>query len=531
MKTQNGLHLLLKQTWPIIFLVLSIPINTLAQESAVQLPSISLAGNTKLLFNSSLVDGAPAFPIGGGDWLLLSRSGVIKYSTNTSALQFIRLPKPVVSTWAVLNNGKYLVATAHSGAFLYDPKEQTYTPSYRTNKESGEFIENSLRLSQISGNGEVLAITSSGLYRYSSERWEDLSPEIKKLGIGDFPTLSSLFQDGEIVWFNPSANNHCKGGLISFNTKTQKWKLFRKELLGADKEPERIDHIELISSPRHVWAFLSQENGLNFYLAVYDKEKDSWKSYHRAEIVSAIDLLIKELPNCRWGDYYGWYHLRPILGILERYFQYTVDSKHPYRFSDSELKRIRTAIAALKDAFNKVDSMNSTTRGMYQYSVQKGWIVEGHPYGENKQIHKIAFPQFSYTDLVTSFNDKALIQTDSGFSILDANKLTIRIFKPNISLVGHSYIGWSWVKPEKLLSLCEFTWGMDSPTETRVTLFDVENATVINSTTTLHGKDCSNYDNSPKPESMPIKKLNLRSAGTIQLEWDGVSIVKDANPK
>ena len=532
MKVQTGLHLLLKQTWSIIFVVLSIPISTLAQESSAQLPSISLADNTKLLFNSSLVDGAPAFPIGGGYWLLLSRSGVIKYNTSTSAIEFIRLPKPIVSSWAVLNNGKHLVATAHSGVFLYDPKGPTYEPSYRTNKKSGQFIENGLRLTQISGStGEVWANATSGLYRYRGEGWENLSPDVKQLGTGDVSSLSSVFQDEDLVWFNPSANIHCKGGLISFNTKTQKWKLFRKELLGADKEPERIDHIELISSPRYVWGFLYLENGFNFYLAVYDKKKDSWKSYHRAEIVTAIALLAKELPNCRWGDYYGWYHLRPILGTLERLFKYTPDSKHPYRFSDRELKDIRTAITSLKEVFNKVDPIGSTTRGMYQYSVQKGWIVEGRPYSENKPIHKVMFPQFSYTELLTSFNNKALIQTDSGFSILDVNKLSIRVFKPSLSLENAANIGWSWVKPEKLLSLCEYTWGMDSPTETRITLFDVENASVLSSTTTINGPDCSTYDTSPKLESMPIKSINLQSAGTIHLEWDGLSIERDSRNK
>lgn len=483
---------------------------------------VQFDAQSKFLINSTLSNNQSVFALDNAHWLLPTKVGPILLDEKTDLLQFTRIT-PEDTQYFMFDSlakakDKFFVGSRRNGIFILDPRTLTYESNFQIGEIDSFGKGHNLELTQETNEADIWTSTFNELHKYDQNdaKWVNLNHIFGDLAVGKGSSHHVVFVDSPYVWVGAAAHKDSKGGLFQFDQRTGSWKVYRRELLTTGEEPVRIDTFNFISSPRALWMYLYQGNSYNFYLAYYDKQTDKWQSFHRAEIVQAVERLIEDLPNCRWIQ------KRPILTQLEKVINSPTENGHPYSYTETESASLKASFAKLKDAFDKVDPNTEKIRGFPLYTAQHGWLLKGQTYSPNVPVHKLGFEPLTYKSLITSLGERVIVDTDIGLGILDVAHLRFELFQPPVSLSQPT--SWEISKDNSYFSLCEYFEGDDGPDVTHTYKFDLNSMKVIMDTMVENNR-C------PSSDQVQPTTLQLPSLGAIELVWDGLLLrdKKDGN--
>lgn len=491
-----------------------------AENTGANVASVQLDARTTFLINSTLLDSQPVFALDNAQWLLPTRVGPIRLDEKANVLQFTRLTTDDTQYFTISSlakaRDKFFVGSSRNGIFVLNPQTFSYESNFRIGEVKSFGTGTNLELTQEIDEADIWASTFKELHKYDQKeaKWISINHIFRDLNIGEGSGGHQVFVDPPYVWVIGAAHKDSKGGLFRFDQKSGRWTVYRRELLTTGEEPARIDFLNLISSPRGLWVYQYQGNGYNFYLAYYDKRTDKWQSFRRAEIGPAVERLIEDLPNCRW------IHKRPILTQLSTIVKEPPTPDHPYAFTASELASLKSTVAKLKEAFDRVDPNAEESRGIPRYSAQHGWILKGQAYSSNIPVHKLGFEQLSYKGLIASLGERVIVDTDKGLGVLDVSRLRFELFEPPVLLSQPT--SWAISEDQKKFSLCEYFEGEDGPDVIQTYKFDLQSMKV-SMNTMVENSRC------PSPEQRQPSTLRLSSGITVELSWDGLLIRGKSN--
>ncbi len=412
----------------------------------------------KWIPNTVLLDGFPVF-FYKGHWYLCCEGGLIRFNSLTGELFIYSLPHlkseyPRISGMARVNNTLWISIQRDDGILIFDLVTQSFTESFSLAKGAGFGEGTNLDIIQDSYNGKIWVSSFKYLdvFDLKTNTWQSLDTIFAELGVGQPSSWHKVFPDGDVVWVNASAHQYSKGGLIQFDCKNDKNMVFRRELVGSDREPARLDWMWLISSSNFLWVYFSLYNAYNFYIAVYDKQNNAWKSYHREKIIPAIELLIKELPNVKWA---GNNFLKRLRSRIREAKSLPID--HPYKFPSNQIKLLSSAVKKLEVAFKKYDIDDTFVNyGLYNRSLHNSTIyVKDEPWSEVKPIHRLKLNQIRFEHLIGSNGDYVLLETNKGLALFDLEKCGLKYLNPLTRLSGDK-LSILWSKNRKRATILEY---------------------------------------------------------------------------
>jgi hypothetical protein len=424
------------------------------------------SSNQKDLFVVKQADGNwlpnTVLPYGGasasfyeGHWYSYFKGGLIRLNGITKELSVIPLPKlksehPAITGIAIVNRTLWVSMDRDDGILLYNLDQQSFGGSINTAKGTGFGEGSNVRIIQDTFNGKIWMSSFNHLdvYDIRTGEWKNLDLVFSQLGIGRPSSHHRILPDGNIVWINAPAHGGSRGGLIQLDLKSNKNVILRKELIGSDREPDRLDNMGLLSSPNFLWVYFYIANAYNFYVAVYDKKNGTWKSYNRGEIIPAIELLIKELPHVKWAG------RNFLIELILHYPSDATDIHHPYAVQPEQLKLLKAAMKRLSAAYKNYNINPSYDNfGLCDYRVYDSTLYgRNGPWGEIKSIQKINLTPIRFERLIGSTGRYAVLQTNEGLGIFDYEKNTIQHLSPLTKLSADKLdIWWSQNKKEAII--------------------------------------------------------------------------------
>lgn len=391
-----------------------------------EIPLLAQPDGLDLFFpNTRLIDGQAAYEHADGKWLLAGQCGLLSFDSKTGRSQFHRIEIPSKSnarvTALVEVNGRVWLGTANHGIFEFDTGRMRFSPPFRVPTPPKLGGGSNLDLLTDSKTGDIWASTFGNFSRFNkaSSNWESLDHEFRNLGIGEPSSWHDMLDDGDALWVVAGAHHKSIGGLLRFDYASRRWEAFREELFGH--HPTRVDGIELISSPSHLWAMTSETNGFNKFISVYDKAAGSWASYPRDRIGPAIDLLIEELPRCSWAK------RRPIVASLKSALSSArrLQADHPFCYSPAEIETHENLVSRLEEAFSRVDPDAHSSRGQHSCSNQGNQILKNVPGSVPQTMRTIQLTQVRFRFVLAAHGRRVLVQADDDLSLIDTDRRTM----------------------------------------------------------------------------------------------------------
>lgn len=474
--------------------------------------------NGNWLPNTVIPEGASA-SFYKGYWYSYCEGGIIRLNQINSALSVIPLPKikseyPRISGIAIANKTLWVSMMRDDGILVFDLDQQSFGASISVAKGVGFGEGNNLNIIQDSFNEKIWISSFNHLDVYDKRTglWKNLDPVFWELGIGTPSSDHWILPDGDIVWINAPAHNYSRGGLIRLDLGNNKNTVFRKELVGLDCEFDMLIIMSLLSSPNYLWVYSSLGNGYNFYVSVYDKKNNSWKSYNRSAILPAIELLIKELPYVKWQ---GRNFLVDISWVDP--FDKT-HINHPFLMKPEQIKSLRSGLNKLSEAYKKYNiNAGYYNYGLYDYSIYGSMLYgKNNPWGEMKPIKKINFPQIRYERLIGSNGGFVVMETNEGLGIFDPEKNTVQYLSPLTKLRADELDIW-WSIDKKKAIIREFISNVhDGGGYNDFKSLDFDNLK-INSIKMIDEPEAKAFKSIPKNTVLIDNK-------EIILQWDGLLI-------
>jgi hypothetical protein len=467
--------------------------------------------NGHWLPNTVLPNGAPAY-FYNGHWYSYCEAGLIRFDGHTNEVSVLPLPEltsqyPFISGMAMVNNILWVSMRSDDGIFLFDLDQQAFTGSIKMAKGTGFGEGANVNIIQDTFNKKIWMSSFGHLdvYDIESGQWENLDPIFSVLRIGKPSSVHTIFPDNDFIWINAPAHAHSRGGLIQFDLKTDKRILFRKELVGSESEPDRLDNMSLLSSPNYLWVYFSVDNGYNFYIAVYDKKNHIWKSYNRGAVIPAIDLLISELPHTKWvGENF--------LIDLSRLLSEKIGSDHPYRFQSEQLKVLKSALNSLSAAFRTCNIDHSYDNyGLHDHSIHNATIYKTtNTLGKSQLLHATNLNQTRFVRLIGTSEHYIVVETNEGLAIVDHHRNIIRYLSPLTKLSAEIVSIW-WPKDKKNAIIRE-----EGEEYLRTISLDLEGLKI----NTLKRLD---KHKERQLQALPMNRVVLADK-EITLQWDGLLI-------
>lgn len=391
-----------------------------------------------------------------GYWYSYCEAGLIRFDGTTNKISVIPLPElkseyPSIAGMAILNNTLWVAMRRDDGIFLFNLDQQSFAGSIKTAKDTGFGEGTNVSIIQDIFNQKIWMSSFKHLdvYDIKTGLWENLDPIFSELRIGEPSSDHKIMPDGDIIWINAPAHHRSKGGLIQLDLKRNKKVAFRKELVGSEPEPNRLDNMSLLSSPNYLWVYFDIQNGYNFYVAVYDKKSRIWKSYNRAAIIPAIELMIKELPYIKWVE-------KNFIIDLSRRLSEKLGNDHPYRLKPEQLTVLKSALNRLSSAYKKYNiDLSYDNYGLYDYSIHNSVIYWMNKPWVNKPIQKINIAQIRFVHLIGTTGRYVVLETNEGLAIVDPVKNTLQYMSPLTKLGGDKLDIW-WSKDRKRAIIREY---------------------------------------------------------------------------
>lgn len=472
--------------------------------------------NGNWLPNTLLPNGVPVY-LYQGHWYSYCEGGLIRFDDINNGISVIPLPEikseyPAIAGMAIVNNTLWVPMRRDDGIFLFNLDQQSFAGSIKTAKgtEFGEGTNVSIIQDNFNQKIWMSSFNHLDVYDIKIAKWENLDPIFSELGIGRPSSDHKIMPDGDIIWINAPAHKYSRGGLIQLDLKKNKKVAFRKELIGLESEPDRLDSMSLLSSPNYLWVYFSIQNGYNFYIAVYDKKNRIWKSYNRAAIIPAIELLIKELPHIKWEE-------KNFLLDLSRRLSEKVDIDHPYRFSPEQLKELKSALNRLRTAYKKYNiSLSYDNYGLYDHSIHNSVIFETiNTSGKIKSIHKINITKIRFVRLIGTTGRYVVLETNEGLAMVDPEKNTIRHLSP-LTLNTDILDIW-WSKDKKRAIIRRYNEGYEESDEPYDYIsLDFESSKI-------HRIEKSGKYTEKEFKALPKNRMVIADKEII-LQWDGLLI-------
>lgn len=473
--------------------------------------------NGKWLPNTVLTDGSPVYFYKGHGYSYC-KSGLIRFDGITRVISVIPLPEvkskyPLIAGMAIVNNTLWIPMRRDEGIFLFNLDQQSFMGSLKTAKGTGFGEGANVSIIQDYDNQKIWMSSFKHLdvYDIKTGRWTNLDSIFPELGIGQPSSEHKIMPDGDMIWINAGAHARSRGGLIQIDMKRNRRTVFREELVGTMLIPDRIDRVDLLSSRNYLWAYFTIQNGYNFYIAVYDKKNQTWRSYHQAAIVPAIELLIKELPHVKWlGKNF-------LLG-LSRIISEKFEANHPYRLDNKQLNVLTSAVDRLKAAYKNYNiDPGFENFGLYNHSIHNSNIFEmNKPWGEMKLLQKINLPQIMFQRLVGTTGQNIVLETSEGLATVDIDEKILRYLSPLKKIDADEVDIW-WSEDGKKAIIRGFNYGNEGSADYYVFWFlDFEKMAV---------KEMRNIKNiEEKPfEALP-QNILLMDHKKIILQWDGLVV-------
>ena len=480
----------------------------------------------KWIPNTVLLEGFPVF-FYKGRWYLCCEGGLIRFNSLTGKFFIYSLPPlkseyPRISGMARVSGTLWISIQRDEGILIFDLETQSFAESLSMAKGAGFGEGTNLDIMQDSYNEKIWVSSFKHLdvFDLKTNIWQSLDATFADLGVGQPSSWHKVFPDGEVVWVNASAHKYSQGGLIKFDCKNNKNGVFRKELVGSDRGPERLDWMWLISSPNFLWVYFSLYNAYNFYIGVYDKHNNTWKSYSREKIIPALELLVKELPHVKWvGDNF----LERLRSRIREAESLPID--HPYKFSPNQIKLLSSAVRKLEAAFKKYDIDHRLINyGLYNHSLHNATIyVKDEPWGEVKPIHRLKLNQIRFERLIGSTGNYAVLETNKGLALFDPEKCGLKYLSPLTKLRGDK-LSILWSKNRKRATILEY---YEPVCESReyygFKLLDFENLKITEIKESDELKSEIFKPLSKAFEPLPQNRVSLQNK-EIMLRWDGLLI-------
>jgi hypothetical protein len=477
--------------------------------------------NGTWLPNTVVPDGASAF-FHKGCWYSYCEGGVIRLDPITNEISVIPLPElksehPKITGIVIVNKTLWVSMQSDDGILLLDLEQQSPGGSIETAKGAGFGKGSNLGMIEDTFNEKIWMSSFRHLdvYDIKTGVWENLDPLFSEVGIGEPSGNHEILPDGNIVWINAPAHKGSRGGLIQLDLKENKKAAFRKELIGSDKEPDRLDNMSLLSSPNFLWAYFAIANAYNFYVAVYDKKNHIWKSYDRSAIISAIELLIRELPHIKWVG-------RNFLVDLSMLYPSEItDIHHPYMLKSEQLKLLRSELSRLSAAYKKYNIDSSyDSYGLHDYSFHNSTIYgTNNPWGEMKPIQKITLTQIRFERLIGSTGRYVVLETNQGLGIFDPEKNTVQHLSPLTKLSADELDIW-WSEDKSRAIIRGYSAPVDE-TEDYEKHYDFMSLDFEN--LKIYGIEKVDNPRTRVFESLPQNRMLIGNKEII-LQWDGLLI-------
>jgi hypothetical protein len=474
--------------------------------------------NGNWLPNTVLPDGASAFRH-KGYWYSFCEGGLIRFDGITNEISVIPLPElksehPMITGIAIVNKTLWLSMQRDDGILLFNVEKQRFAGSIKTAKGTGFGEGSNVSIIQDTYDEKIWMSSFKHLdvYDIKTGVWENLDPVFLELGIGQPSSNHRILPDGDIIWINAHAHKDSRGGLIQIDLKKNKKVVFRKELVGSDHEPDRLDFMGLLSSPNFLWVYFHIRNAYNFYVAVYDKKNRTWKSYNRGAILPAIELLIKELPHVRWAE-------RNFLVDLSMLYPSEItDIHHPYMLKPEQLKLLKSELNRLSETYENYNiNPGYDNYGLCDYSFYNSVLYgRNSPWGEMKPIQKINITQIKFERLIGSTGKYVVLETNEGLGIFDPVKNTVQYLSPLTKLSADKLDIW-WSKDKKRAIIRRYSKSLEDEEE----YYDFKSLDFEN-------KKIHITEKLDKPETKLFKSLPqntmLIDNKEIMLQWDGLLV-------
>lgn len=471
--------------------------------------------NGNWLPNTVLSNGTPAY-LYKNQWYSYCEAGLIRLDDINNGISIIPLPEvkskyPSIAGMAIVNNILWVATRRDDGILLFNLDKQTFDGSIKTAKGTGFGEVANVSIIQDNFNKKIWMSSFKHLdvYDIKTGKWENLDIIFSELGIGEASSDHKIMPDGDIVWINAPAHAHSRGGLIQLDLKKNEKVLFRKELVGSENEPTRLDIMSFLSSPNYLWVYFHIQNGYNFQIAVYDKKNKTWKSYNRAEIVPAIELLIKELPHIKWVR-------KNFLIELSQNLSDKLEIDHPYRLKPEQLKVMKTALNKLIAAYKKYNIDPSYDNyGLYSHSIHKS-VIYGtiNPWGKIKTIHEINLTQIKFVRLIGITEQYIVVETNEGVAIVDPVKHTLKYLSPLTKLPEADELNIWWSKDKKVATIRGYQYPFEEiPESYNFISLDFENLNIHS----INKSKVNEFEELPKNRIVTDDKESI-------LQWDGLLI-------
>lgn len=475
-------------------------------------------GKGNWLPNTVLPDGASAFSH-KGHWYSYCEGGLIRLKGITHEISAIPLPElksnyPVITAIAFVNKTLWLSMQRDDGILLFNVEKKRFSDAMNTAKSTGFGEGSNVRIIQDPFNEKIWMSSYKHLdvYDIKTGMWENLDPIFSELGIGQPSSHHRILPDGDIIWINAPAHKDSRGGLIQIDLKKNKKIVFRKELADSDSEPDRLDFMNLLSSPNFLWVYFSIANSYNFSVAVCDKKTGLWKSYNRSAILPAMELLIKELPHVKWEG------RNFLIDLSNLYPSEKIDIHHPYMLKPEQLMLLKSELNKLSETYKRHNIDPSYNNyGLDAYSVHNS-VIYGtmNPWGEIRPIHKINLTQVRFERLIGSIGSYLVLETNEGLATVDHRKKTIHYMNPLTKLRADKLDIW-WSKDEKRAIIR----GYYEPFEERAEYYDFISLDFDN--LKIHRIEKLDKPEPKAFESLPQNRMVMADK-EILLQWDGLLI-------
>lgn len=412
--------------------------------------------------NTIILEGLPVYKY-EGNWYFLCDGGLVEYSDNKERMNMYVLPAPHKESLSprivgLAKDDKTLwVAMAqYDGVSIYDLE----TKEFKTEK----YFDGKLNFNIIPDyyNGIIWAPSFTGVSLYKLE-----SKKITLLEdiISTKYNYSKIFPDNDYVWIN---QNRFYAPMVQIDYKNKKSALINNKILGIDARNNSFN-LRLVSSKDYLWGYFYIANRYNFYITVYDKKNNTWKTYRHSEIVSALELLISELPYIKWSEDNFLVELKRIIEGMPK-----LPNDHSYKLAKEEIDDIKKAVNELISAYkrHKID-YKYLNYGMHENTIYNSTIYsKSNEWGELKAGKEIEINKVRFKQLLCKIGKNIVVETNKGIGILDIAKYTLDYLTPQNEFKGLYFmdqrlqfgVGWSGVylnKDEKSAVIREYFTGPD----------------------------------------------------------------------